>query len=59
TRGTTWRRLSPQQQAGLDEARALRLMSEHPSLIKRPVLEHGASLLLGFDPQRYTKELAR
>ncbi|HUF22108.1 MAG TPA: ArsC family reductase [Burkholderiales bacterium] len=59
TRGTTWRRLSPQQQAGLDGAKALRLMSEHPSLIKRSVLEHGASLLVGFDPQRYTNELAR
>jgi arsenate reductase len=34
-------------------------MSEHPSLIRRPVLEHGESLVVGFDPQRYAKELAR
>ena len=55
TRGTTWRKLSPTQQAHLDEAKALKLMSDHPSLIKRPVLENGKALLLGFTPERYTE----
>jgi arsenate reductase len=54
TRGTTWRKLSPAQQANLDENKALRLMSENPSLIKRPVLENGKALLVGFVPERYT-----
>ena len=53
TRGTTWRKLPPAQQAHVDESKALRLMSENPSLIRRPVLETGTSLLIGFDPQRY------
>ena len=53
TRGTTWRKLSPTQQANLDEAKALRLMNENPSLIKRPVLENGKDLLVGFAPERY------
>ena len=53
TRGTTWRKLTPEQQANLDEAKALTLMSENPSLIKRPVLEIGNELLVGFDPARY------
>ena len=53
TRGTTWRKLSPAQQANLDEAKALRLMSENPSLIERPVLENGKDLLVGFAPERY------
>ena len=57
THGTTWRKLSPTQQANLDEAKALRLMSEHPSLIKRPVLENGEKLLVGFTPERYTEFL--
>jgi arsenate reductase (glutaredoxin) len=57
TRGTTWRKLLPAQQANLDERKALQLMSEHPSLIRRPVLEHGATLLVGFDAQQYAKEL--
>ena len=54
TRGTTWRKLSPTQQAHLDESKALKLMSENPSLIKRPVLENGNTLLVGFVPERYT-----
>ena len=53
TRGTTWRKLSPTQQANLDESKALKLMSEHPSLIKRPVLESAGALLVGFVPERY------
>lgn len=28
-------------------------MREHPSLIKRPVLENGNAMLVGFDEQRY------
>jgi arsenate reductase len=28
-------------------------MAAHPSLIKRPVLEHGATLLVGFSPEKY------
>ena len=55
TRGTTWRKLSPTQQAHLDETKALKLMSENPSLIKRPVLETGKDLLVGFVPERYTE----
>lgn len=57
TRGTTWRKLSPVQQANVDEAKAIKLMSEHPSLIKRPVLEAGNDLLVGFSPEHYAKAL--
>ena len=55
TRGTTWRKLSPSQQANIDETKALRLMSENPSLIKRPVLETGSALMVGFVPERYVE----
>jgi len=55
TRGTTWRKLSPTQQAHLDETKALKLMSENPSLIKRPVLENGKALLVGFVAEHYTE----
>jgi arsenate reductase len=59
TRGTTWRKLSPTQQAHLDENKALKLMSEHPGLIKRPVLQHGDALLVGFVPEHYTATLKK
>ena len=58
TRGTTWRKLSPSQQVHLDESKALKLMSDNPSLIKRPVLESGKELVVGFAPERYTSLLS-
>lgn len=57
TRGTTWRRLDQGQRAAVDEARALALMAAHPGLIRRPVIDTGSRLLVGFDGQRYASEL--
>ncbi|QDQ27369.1 ArsC family reductase [Chitinimonas arctica] len=52
--GTTWRKLDPARQAlVVDAASAIALMQEQPSLIKRPVLEHGERLLVGFKPEHY------
>jgi arsenate reductase len=34
----------------LDQAAALALMIAHPTLIRRPVLEVGERILVGFDP---------
>ncbi len=53
TRGTTWRKLSPEQQADMDQSKALDLMVAQPSLIKRPILDTGNELIAGFDPQTY------
>lgn len=51
--GTTFRKLPESERADLDEAKAIALMLEHPSMIKRPVLEKGAKLLVGFKPAEY------
>lgn len=56
TRGLTWKRLSEEQRTDIDEAKALALMAEYPSLIKRPVADSGNSLLVGFDSERYNAE---
>lgn len=49
-RSTTWRSLSQEQQdAVTDEASAVNIMLQNTSLIKRPVIEFGNNLLLGFD----------
>lgn len=53
TRGTTWRKLTPQQQVIATQDQAVALMLEHPSLIKRPVVETDTQLLVGFDPQMF------
>ena len=56
-RGTTWRQIPPEATAGLDEDRALRLMLEHPAVIRRPVLDTGRVRLIGFDESTYRKKL--
>lgn len=52
--GTTFRKLPETAKTGLTETRAIKLMLEQPSMIKRPVLEHGKSLLVGFSPEKYS-----
>ena len=51
--GTTFRKLPEADRQGLDEARAIALMLAQPSMIKRPVLETGGPLLVGFKPDEY------
>ncbi|MFO1134676.1 MAG: ArsC family reductase [Rhodoblastus sp.] len=51
--GTTFRKLPEADREGLTEARALALMAAQPSMIKRPVLEAGGRLLVGFRPEDY------
>jgi len=53
TRGTTWRKLSEDQRRDMNETKALQLMHQQPSLIKRPVIDHSESLLVGFDDAAY------
>jgi len=50
-KGTTWRKLSPEQQAITTQGQAVALMLENPSVIRRPLVENDAGqLLVGFDP---------
>lgn len=55
TRGLMWKKLADDQRADVDEAKALALMAEYPSLIKRPVLDTGKALLVGFDADTYAR----
>ena len=57
TRGQTWRKLSEAERAHLDEASALALMARYPTLIRRPVLDTGKTLLIGFTPETYAQAL--
>lgn len=52
-RGTTWRGLSDSDKADVDEGKAIDLMLQHPSLIKRPVLTAGKRLLVGFNQDEW------
>ena len=51
--GTTFRKLSDADKADLNADKAIALMLAQPSMIKRPVLEVGSKLLVGFKPDSY------
>lgn len=51
--GTTFRKLPDADKANLDEAKAIALMLAQPSMIKRPVLDVGGELIVGFKPEIY------
>ena len=55
--GTTFRKLPDADREGLNERKALALMAEQPSMIKRPVLDLGKKRLVGFKPEIYAKEV--
>lgn len=52
-RSTTWRQLDDAAKAALDEELAHDLMLEQPTLIKRPVLEYGKQVVVGFSESGY------
>lgn len=52
-RSTTWRQLSDAQKSDLLENANLQILVEHPTLIKRPVLETDNTLLVGFKERDY------
>ncbi len=51
--GTTFRKLPEADRADLDADKAIFLMLAQPSMIKRPILDTGETLLAGFKPERY------
>jgi arsenate reductase len=56
--GTTFRKLPDADKEDLNERKAIALMLAQPSMIKRPVLDLGGRLLVGFKPEIYAKEVA-
>jgi len=53
-KGTMWRRMDESAQAGVvDGASAAQLMMEFPSLVKRPVVDWGGKITVGFDPAQW------
>jgi arsenate reductase (glutaredoxin) len=46
--GTTFKKLADADKEGLNQAKAIALMLDQPSMIKRPVVEYAGGLLVGF-----------
>jgi arsenate reductase len=55
--GTTFRKLPDADRENLTEKKAIALMLAQPSMIKRPVLDLGGKLLVGFKPDIYDREV--
>jgi Spx/MgsR family transcriptional regulator len=56
-RGTTWRQLPVNAKENLTATRAIDLMMQNPSLIKRPLLVVGTKYIVGFDETHYKQLL--
>jgi arsenate reductase len=55
-KGTTWRKLTDEQKAAVvDQASALELILQNPSVVKRPVLEGAGRLAVGFSDEQYRR----
>ncbi len=55
---TTWKNLSqPEQQAATTENAAIKIMMKNNSVIKRPVIETGDVILVGFNDNEFIKQL--
>ncbi|MBK5965404.1 ArsC family reductase [Thiocystis minor] len=57
-RGTTWRKLPETVRDGIDEERAIQVMLDAPSIIRRPLLDTGTTRHVGFSEPQY-QELFR
>ena len=52
-RGTTWRKLDDSVKDSINKTSAIDVMAEHSSAIKRPVIEYGDELIVGFSADEY------
>ena len=50
---TTWKQLTDDEKTSLTQNTAIALCLQHPTLIKRPVLEQGENIYLGFKETQY------
>jgi len=56
-RSTTWRQLGERDKNDIDTNKAISLMLDNPTLIKRPVITRGKTVLVGFKETEYQKTL--
>ena len=54
-RGITWRGIDQKTKDQIDKVTIVNFLCNHPIVIKRPILEHGELLLVGFNETNYQK----
>ncbi len=55
-RSTTYRQLKHDVEACQNEAELIKLIQANPTLLKRPIVEKGELLLIGFDETSYRSQ---
>ena len=56
-RSRTWKDLSKKDRFNLTQTKAINLMQQHPTLIKRPVVQKGKTVLVGFDNKEFAHKI--
>ena len=56
-RGMTWRKLDDEQKEGINKTKAIQLMLDNASIIKRPILEFNKQIMVGFKDADYEAAL--
>lgn len=54
---TSWRKLTAEQKSNISKQTAMQYMLDTPTLIKRPVLDTGEQLIIGFKADNYQQLL--
>lgn len=54
-RGMTWRNIPENERENMDEDSAILLAHAKPSVIKRPLIDNGREIILGFDVDKYAQ----
>jgi len=57
TRSATWRKLTDAEKTNVDDDKALQLMGKYPTLIKRPVIDTGSEITVGWTKDIQSKFL--
>ena len=52
----TWKELSEKDKSNLNQSKAIVLMQKYPTLIKRPIVQKGKIIEVGFDSKTYAKQ---
>ena len=52
-RSTTWKQLDAETRDAMDATSALEAVLEHPTLVKRPLIDTGTERAVGFKPELY------
>ncbi len=55
-RSRTWKELKETDKADLTQTKAVSLMQQHPTLIKRPVIQKKETIIVGFDNNTFVQK---